>query len=144
MVAPKRASLAAANSKLDAANTKLSGIRAMLAELEAKLAKLTEMFETATEEKNQAIAQAAKTQAKADLATRLVNGLSSEGVRWAASIESFGVKQRTLIGDVMLASAFVSYVGAFTAEYRAEFVKDKWLPDMIERQIPMTEGIDPI
>jgi len=144
MVAPKRAALAAANAKLDAANEKLSGIRAMLAELDAKLAKLTEMFEAATEEKNQAIAQAEKTQAKADLATRLVNGLSSEGVRWAASIESFGTQQRTLIGDVMLASAFVSYVGAFTAEYRNEFVTVKWLPDMIERQIPMTEGITPI
>ena len=81
MVAPKRAALAAANGKLDAANEKLSGIRAMLAELDAKLAKLTEMFEAATEEKNQAIAQAARSQAKADLATRLVNGLSSEGVR---------------------------------------------------------------
>ena len=144
MVAPKRASLAAANAKLDGANEKLKTIRAMLAELDAKLAKLTEMFENATEEKNAAISQAAKTQAKADLATRLVNGLSSEGVRWAASIQSFGVKQRTLIGDVMLASAFCSYVGAFTAEYRDEFVTVKWLPDMIERQIPMTEGISPI
>eukprot|EP01046_Picozoa_sp_COSAG06_P029046 COSAG06_NODE_2665_length_6474_cov_19.662745_2_plen_1866_part_01 len=84
---------------------------AMLAELDAKLAKLAEMFKAVTEEKNAAINQAAKTQAKANLAARLVNGLSSERVRWAASIESFGVRQRTLIGDVMLASAFVSYVG---------------------------------
>ena len=144
MVAPKRAALAAANAKLDAANESLKGIRAMLAELDAKLAQLTEMFESATEEKNQAIAQADKTQAKANLALRLVNGLSSEGVRWAASIESFGVKQRTLIGDVMLASAFVSYVGAFTAEFRAEFVTEKWLPDMVDREIPMTEGVTPI
>jgi dynein heavy chain len=144
MVAPKRAMLAAANAKLDGANTKLAGIRAMLAELDAKLGKLTDQFESATAEKNAAIAQAEKTQAKADLATRLVNGLSSEGVRWAASIESFGVRQRTLIGDVMLASAFVSYTGAFTADFRSSFVNEKWLPDMADRQIPMTDGVKPV
>jgi dynein heavy chain len=73
-----------------------------------------------------------------------VNGLSSEGVRWAASIESFGVRQRTLIGDVMLASAFVSYTGAFTADFRSSFVNEKWLPDMADRQIPMTDGVKPV
>jgi dynein heavy chain len=144
MVAPKRAMLAEANAKLDGANGKLSGIRARLAELDAQLQVLTDQFETATAEKNGAIAQAEKTQAKADLATRLVNGLSSEGVRWAQTIQDFEKEERTLIGDVMLASAFVSYIGSFTAAYRSELVDVKWLPDMTERQIPMTPGVTPI
>jgi dynein heavy chain len=86
MVAPKRAMLAAANDKLNAANKKLEGLRAMLAELDAKLQKLTDQAEAATAEKNAAIAQAEKTQAKANLALRLVNGLASEGVRWDSTI----------------------------------------------------------
>ena len=43
----------------------------------------------ATEDKNNAIAQAEKTQAKANLADRLVNGLSGENKRWGAAIERF-------------------------------------------------------
>merc|ERR1711871_32633 len=144
MVAPKRAMLAEANAKLDAANNKLAGIRGRLAELDAKLQVLTDQFEAATAEKNAAIAQAEKTQAKADLAKRLVNGLASEGVRWAANIDAFAAEERTLIGDVMLASAFVSYIGSFSAQYRQALVTEKWLPDMVERQIPMTAGVQPI
>ena len=143
-VAPLRAKLAEANLKMDAANKKLDIIRGQLAELDAKLADLTDKFEAATEEKNRAIAQAERTQAKADLANRLVNGLSSEGVRWAASIESFAVRQQTLIGDVMLGSAFVSYIGSFNADFRDDLVKNKWVPDMVERSLPMTVGITPI
>ena len=143
-VAPLRAKLAEANLKMDAANKKLDVIRGQLAELDARLGELTDKFEAATEEKNQAIAQAEKTQAKADLANRLVNGLSSEGVRWAASIESFAVREQTLIGDVMLGSSFVSYIGSFNASFRDELVTTKWVPDMIERALPMTEGITPI
>jgi dynein heavy chain len=60
------------------------------------------------------------------------------------SIEGFGVRERTLIGDVMLASAFVSYVGSFNAIFRTELVTAKWLPDMTERQIPMTVGLSPV
>jgi len=143
-VAPLRAQLAEANLKMDGANKKLEIIRGQLAELDRKLADLTDKFEAATEEKNQAIATAEKTQAKADLANRLVNGLSSEGVRWAASIESFAVREQTLIGDVMLGSAFVSYIGSFNAAFRDDLVKTKWVPDLVERGLPMTDAITPI
>jgi dynein heavy chain, axonemal len=35
-------------------------------------------------------------------------------------------EQITLIGDVLLAAAFVSYAGAFSAEYRERLWKDIW------------------
>jgi dynein heavy chain len=81
-VAPLRVKLAEANAKLDAATAKLTIIRAQLAALDEKLGILTDQFQAATEDKNAAIAQAEKTQNKANLANRLVNGLASEGVRW--------------------------------------------------------------
>ena len=46
-------------------------------------------------------------------------------------------------GDSLLA-AFVSYIGAFGAEYRLELWSQMWLPDMQNREIPCTEGIDPL
>ena len=53
---------------MEAANIKLEAVRKQVAELEAKLADLTEKFESATKEKNEAIAAAEKTQRKATMA----------------------------------------------------------------------------
>ena len=75
---------------------------------------------------------------------RLVNGLADEKVRWAQSIEQFGVQERNFIGDVMVSSAFVSYIGAFNVRFRDNLVNGKWITDLIERKIPMSEGLQPL
>jgi dynein heavy chain len=144
VVEPKRQLLAEANQKLEAANTQLASVRAHVAGLEAKLAELNAQFEAATQEKNEAIASAEKTQRKADMATRLVNGLADENVRWTEAVKSFDQQEAQYVGDVLVASAFVSYIGAFNARFRTDLVSDQWLPDMIEKKVPMTEGIHPL
>ncbi len=58
----------------------LSAVRAHVASLEIKLAELSRQFEDATNEKNEAIAQAERTQTRANMADRLVNGLADEKV----------------------------------------------------------------
>jgi len=144
IVAPKRAKLDDANKKLSTANNKLKGIRAKVKELQDRVASLEDQLMKATEDKNTAIAQAAKTQNKAALADRLINGLSGENKRWGETIEKFGAMEGRLVGDSLLASAFVSYAGPFTMEYRHDLVEEKWIPDMVNRQIPMTEGATPL
>eukprot|EP00741_Cyanophora_paradoxa_P016051 tig00000042_g15496.t1 len=143
-VQPKRDKLAEANKKLEDANAILQKDRDKVATLEAKLAKLTATFEHATEEKNAAMAVAEKTQQRADIAQRLVNGLSDEKVRWTQTIEQFSKIESTLVGDMLLAAAFVSYIGAFSARYRSQLVFERWIPDLVEHQIPLTEGITPM
>lgn len=59
---------------------------------------------------------------------RLVGGLASENVRWAESVENFKSQGITLCGDVLLISAFVSYVGYFTKKYRNELMEKFWIP----------------
>ena len=144
IVAPKRAKLAAANAELESANKKLAGIRAKVKELEDRVENLEETLMKATEDKNNAIAQAEKTQRKADLADRLVNGLAGENKRWGESIAEFGVKEESLIGDILVAAAFVSYAGPFNATYRKRLIEEFWIPDVVQREIPMTEGIHPL
>lgn len=97
VVAPKRAALAEANKKLEGANKKLTGIRAKVKELNDRVAALEESLMKATEDKNAAIAQAEKTQRKAGLADRLVNGLSGENKRWSETIAKMGVAETKLV-----------------------------------------------
>eukprot|EP00879_Flechtneria_rotunda_P029616 GHRR01032042.1.p1 GENE.GHRR01032042.1~~GHRR01032042.1.p1 ORF type:complete len:1612 (+),score=608.41 GHRR01032042.1:122-4837(+) len=144
VVAPKRAALAEANRKLETANKKLTGIRAKVKELNDRVAALEQSFMKATEDKNVAIAQAEKTGRKAQLADRLVNGLSGENKRWGQTIKKMEVTGGKLIGDVLLAAAFVSYAGPFNMLLRNQLVEQRWRPDLIERSIPMTDGIKPL
>lgn len=49
-----------------------------------------------------------------------------------------------LVGDSLLAAAFVSYAAPFTMEFRKDLVQEKWLPDLQQRAIPITAGCQPI
>jgi dynein heavy chain len=49
-----------------------------------------------------------------------------------------------MIGNALLASAFVSYIGPFNYIFRARLWRDEWIPDINEKSIPITEGIDPL
>ena len=142
-VAPKRAKAAEAEKELAAANSKLKIVRDKVADLDAKLNGLLEQFESATEEKNNAITTAEKKQLKANMANRLVAGLADEKVRWAESIGLFEVQERNLVGDALIASAFACYIGAFIMEYRTMLVEQQWSPDLVARQIP-NSGTSPL
>lgn len=80
------------------------------------------------------------------LANRLVSGLASENVRWAEAVENYQRQGETLAGDVLLAAAFISYVGYFTKSYRLELMQKHWVPYLtnIMPPIPFTEGLDPL
>lgn len=57
-----------------------------------------------------------------------MGGLASENVRWAEAVENYRSQGVTLCGDVLLISAFVSYVGYFTKKYRNELMEKFWIP----------------
>jgi dynein heavy chain len=43
-----------------------------------------------------------------------------------------------------LASAFVSYIGAFNIKFRLNLWSEVWLPDIINKKIPITDKITPL
>lgn len=45
---------------------------------------------------------------------------------------------------MLLAAAFVSYAGPFNMFFRKQLVDDNWLPDLLQRGIPSTQGIRPL
>nr|XP_031541762.1 dynein heavy chain 17, axonemal [Vicugna pacos] len=145
-VAPKRQALEEANAELAEAQEKLSRVKNKIAELNANLSNLTSAFEKATAEKIKCQQEADSTNRVISLANRLVGGLASENVRWAESVENYKGQGVTLCGDVLLISAFVSYVGYFTKKYRNELMERFWIPyiNQLKVPIPTTEGLDPL
>ncbi|XP_074778161.1 dynein axonemal heavy chain 17 [Athene noctua] len=145
-VEPKRRALEEANAELAEAQEKLSRIKKKIADLNGNLAALTAEFEKATAEKIKCQQEADATNRVITLANRLIGGLASENVRWAESVEMLREQEKTLCGDVLLVSAFVSYVGYFTKKYRAELLEQRWMPFLrsLAVPVPITPGLDPL
>ncbi|NWW98330.1 DYH17 protein, partial [Caloenas nicobarica] len=145
-VEPKRLALAEANAELAEAQEKLTRIKNKIADLNANLAALTADFQKATAEKLKCQQEADATNRVITLANRLIGGLASENVRWAESVEMLRQQENTVCGDVLLISAFVSYVGYFTKKYRTELLEKDWVPFLRELAVPIptTPELDPL
>lgn len=150
-VEPKRKALAEANEQLDSANSQLKAVMEQVAELESKLAVLTSELNAANAEKQEALDTVEKGQKKLDLAQRLTNALASENVRWAESIILMEADREILTGDVLLASAFISYVGPFNKVFRDKLMVQNFTPYLKEKlaaalgegvKIPLSDSPD--
>ena len=145
-VEPKRLALEAANTKQAAAQEKLRHIQIKINALEEALGKLTAEFEKATAAKLKCQKEAETTGKTIELANRLVGGLASENVRWAEAVRDFKEQEKTIPGDVLLITAYVSYMGCFTKPFRIDLMKNYWLPAIASMvsMLPITEGLDPL
>ncbi len=54
--------------------------------------------------------------------------MAGERLRWEASIADLDRRLTALPGDVVVASAFMSYAGPFPSQFRDALVKQTWLP----------------
>ena len=57
-----------------------------------------------------------------------MTGLSSSKIRWNNDVDEFNKQYVLLDGNVLLSSAFFSYLGAFPSEYREFIVKKTMIP----------------
>ena len=135
-VEPKKLQVAAAKEELNAANEKKETMEAMVAELSAKLAILQADFQKAMDEKNAAESEANRCAKRLDSANRLVNALGSESERWNNAIVQLGQDLDYVTGDVLLASAFVSYVGPFSKQFREIILDDNFVKYFKENKLP--------
>jgi dynein heavy chain len=143
-VEPLMLNLEESNRSKAEAIGQLNAAEAQLVDVRAKLAALNDKLEAATAVKKQVEDEAEACQAKLGLAERLVNGLASEKERWAIEVQKLKDAENKLVGDVLIGSAFVSYLGGFDFQYRNALWKDLWLPDIIAKAIPVSEDVDPL
>ncbi|CAK9799022.1 Dynein beta chain, ciliary [Anthophora plagiata] len=143
-VKPLRAALAQANAELKAAMDHLNALRTRLTELQKVLDVLGERMNAALNEKQKCQDEADATALTIDLANRLVNGLASEKIRWTETVETLTNSCVTVPGDILLVTAFLSYMGCFTRKYRTDLMLENWLPylEKLEVKIPRTPDLD--
>ena len=71
-------------------------------------------------------------------ATALIEGLSGERIRWTETSKGFADQISRLVGDVLLATGFLSYAGPFNQEFRNLMIKN-WKRELVSNEIPFSD-----
>ena len=143
-VAPLMAKVEEATRTKTEAEASLEIVMKKVADIEAECQRLEEKLNGAVSEKERVEAQAAACLEKLGLAERLVNGLADEYKRWTATVKDLKDLTLKLIGNCLLASAFVGYISPFSMSFRVQLWKEGWTADITGRGIPISSGIDPL
>ncbi|EZA46954.1 Dynein heavy chain 3, axonemal [Ooceraea biroi] len=125
VVAPKKAMLAEAEAALAEQMETLNAKRNLLQEVTQKLQSLNDEFAECMREKKKLEDQIDHCTQKLERAEKLLGGLSGEKGRWSETANKLGASLGNVIGDVLLSSGMVAYLGAFTVEYRNKLI-DQW------------------
>lgn len=135
VVAPKKAMLAEAEAALAEQMETLNAKRNLLQEVTQKLQSLNDEFAECMREKKKLEDQIDYCTQKLERAEKLLGGLSGEKTRWSETASELGASLGNVIGDVLLSSGMVAYLGAFTIEYRNKLI-DEWHVSCMRAAIP--------
>jgi dynein heavy chain, axonemal len=135
VVGPKKESLAKAEAELAVEMSKLESKRAELKEVEEKMSKLEQKLKEMTERKADLEMQVDLCGKKLVRAEQLIGGLGGEKDRWEEAANSLSVTLKNLTGDVLLSSAVIAYLGAFTLAFRNQILSE-WNLKCILMKIP--------
>lgn len=143
-IEPKQQALAVAQQRLEEANQRRAEEDEKVERAKAALRAVEEVQRQRQAELEEVERTLSKLQHDLQLAQRFVDGLASEDERWSRGVADLRTREHTLVGDVMLAASFVSYLGAFDQKYRTEMWQEEWLTDLHRNNVPTTEGVDPL
>ena len=136
-VEPKQRALELKQEQLKEAEEKLEKVMGEVRELQEQLAIVIATKEEAEASLKNAVDKENYCKNKLDLARRFINALGSSNDRWEQNIKDFDEQLSIIIGDIIIASAFVSYVGPFPKKYR-ENIKKGFIEYLTKNNIPLS------
>ncbi len=101
--------------------------------------KLMDEFEKAKAEKERLEAEYDECNAKKKRAGELVEGLADEKERWGENRILLEGDMKHLVGDVILSSGVIAYLGAFTKQYRVNCI-NSWLQLLKTFEVQVAEN----
>uniref|UniRef100_A0A8C4UAF2 Dynein axonemal heavy chain 5 n=1 Tax=Falco tinnunculus TaxID=100819 RepID=A0A8C4UAF2_FALTI len=140
-VLPLKANLALQEGRLAAAQMELNNAQIQLDEKQMELDQVQAMYDTAMKEKQALLDDAEACRRKMNNATALIEGLGGEKLRWTASSKNFQNQIIDLVGNVLLATGFLSYSGPFNQEYR-NLLLQLWKKEMDSSKIPYSNDLN--
>ncbi|XP_070691188.1 dynein axonemal heavy chain 5 [Pempheris klunzingeri] len=140
-VLPLKANLAVQQNRLAIANVDLQKAQAELDAKQAELDVVQGEYEKAMMEKQTLLEDAERCRHKMQTASSLISGLAGEKERWTEQSKEFAAQTKRLVGDILLATAFLSYSGPFNQEFRNLLLSD-WQRELKQRRIPFGNNLN--
>lgn len=119
----------------------LAGAESQLREREGALQQVKNCYDAAVQEKQRLTDAANVCLRKMTAATALINGLGGEKIRWTQQSKEFKEQIGRLVGDVLLATGFLSYCGPYNQDYRSTLMKF-WMQILKDKKIPYTMNVN--
>lgn len=140
IVGPKKEALKAAEDELAGVMATLAEKKAALKAVEDRMAALEANFKGMVEKKEFLEKQVISVSNQLVRAEKLIESLGDERDRWTQCAAELDVKYKSLMGDILVSSGIVAYLGAFTKAYREECIND-WAQICKSKGIPCSADI---
>ncbi|TMW61529.1 hypothetical protein Poli38472_012720 [Pythium oligandrum] len=138
VVAPKREALKLATSTLEKAQSELKAKQDALQVVLDKVAKLEADLAAAYKKKADLQFQVDDCSKKLTRATQLIGGLGGEKARWSEMSAKLQIVYDNVVGDIMLSSGVIAYLGAFTSIFREKAIT-RWTQELQHKQITCSD-----
>ena len=123
IVNPKKEELRIAEEKAAAAQAVWDEALARLQKVEAEMKALVDDLDATVAKEKQLKADKQTYENKVELANTLIGNLKNERESWSVDLEAAKIFKENLVGDVLICSGILAYLGVFVASYREECVK---------------------
>lgn len=137
-VAPKQARLYAAKELLKETKRFLAEKRILAEELEAKVTRLNEDLVNANIVKKRTEDEVELCQNKLRRATKLINSLGGERIRWTTAAESLQAAYDRLPGNILISCGIIAYLAPFTITHRTNCVVE-WHERCLQLELPCSK-----
>ncbi|XP_071807320.1 dynein axonemal heavy chain 12-like isoform X1 [Asterias amurensis] len=138
VVAPKKEKLKEAEDDLSQTMALLNAKRSELRAVEERLANLKQSFKDMTDKKEQLEQQVDLCAKKLVRAEKLIGGLGGEKDRWTTAAAQLQNIYDNLMGDVLISSGVIAYLGAFTSAFRFRCTSE-WTKLCTAKKIPCSD-----
>jgi dynein heavy chain len=120
VVTPVKVELAAAKESSAIAQKAWDEAKAKLQAVQDEMKKLVDALEETQNEETRLRNEKDDCERKVDLAKSLINGLANERENWKVDLAKNKENRLNVVGDVIIASGVIAYLGVFLKSYRDE------------------------
>jgi dynein heavy chain len=138
-VAPKRARLKEAQESLEVTLKTLNETKKRMREVETNIKEMEKKYAESMAKKEELGRKVEECSLKLGRADKLLSGLGDEKTRWASAVEKLDRQINNVVGDVLIASSAIAYLGPFTSEYRVSLTQE-WIGKLSDFDIPHSES----
>ncbi|KAK9369733.1 dynein heavy chain, N-terminal region 1-domain-containing protein [Lipomyces kononenkoae] len=123
-IGPLREEVAMLTANAEESKVRVKEMAAVIDDLESSIESYKEEYAVLISEVQEIKSELSKVESKVDRSVTLLSNLAAERERWRIESQSFEKLSTTLVGDSLLAAAFLVYSGFFDQQYRKQMVQN--------------------